>query len=302
MRPDATDEAYRLSNRDFLATHSRWLQAAATIWGNHGRHSASQRRDPRPGVGQARPSPPSPRPISRPRSRSRPPNTTASSSRWSTIRGTSARCAIASSTCSTARQIAKSGSLAPAVTPMVRIPPNGVEKAQWQAKQALDLGAYGIVWPHISIGRGGLQRGRRLPLSAPEDGAALRARRHPRRRPDRGGALLGPDRSRSTTTRADVWPLNPKGEIFVILMIEDTARHREPPRHPQEGAGHRRDPDRRRRPLAGARLSAPIRAPGSARVDGAGGRHLQEAQRGRSVIRTSTATMSSASSRRATAS
>jgi 4-hydroxy-2-oxoheptanedioate aldolase len=48
------------------------------------------------------------------------------------------------------RQIAQSGSLAPAITPMVRIPPNGSEMAQWQAKQALDLGAYGIVWPHIS--------------------------------------------------------------------------------------------------------------------------------------------------------
>src|SRR5580692_5908484 len=48
------------------------------------------------------------------------------------------------------RQIAQSGSLAPAVVPMVRIPPNGIEKAQWHAKQVLDLGAYGIVWPHIS--------------------------------------------------------------------------------------------------------------------------------------------------------
>ena len=46
-------------------------------------------------------------------------------------------------------QIAKSGSLAPAVTPMVRIPANGVEKRQFFAKQALDLGVYGIVWPHI---------------------------------------------------------------------------------------------------------------------------------------------------------
>ena len=42
-------------------------------------------------------------------------------------------------------QIAKSGSLAPAVTPMVRVPPNGNEMAQWQAKQALDLGVYGVV-------------------------------------------------------------------------------------------------------------------------------------------------------------
>ena len=33
---------------------------------------------------------------------------------------------------------------------MVRIPVNGVEKGQWHAKQALDIGCYGIVWPHIS--------------------------------------------------------------------------------------------------------------------------------------------------------
>src|SRR6266508_4170955 len=41
------------------------------------------------------------------------------------------------------RLIAQSGSLTPAVTPMARIPPNGLEKAQWHAKQVLDLGAYG---------------------------------------------------------------------------------------------------------------------------------------------------------------
>src|SRR6516165_10072563 len=48
------------------------------------------------------------------------------------------------------REIASSGSVAPKITPIVRIPPNGGEMAQWQAKQALDIGAYGIVWPHIS--------------------------------------------------------------------------------------------------------------------------------------------------------
>jgi len=47
-------------------------------------------------------------------------------------------------------QIVKAGSLAPAVTPMVRVPVNGVEKGQWHAKQALDIGCYGIVWPHIT--------------------------------------------------------------------------------------------------------------------------------------------------------
>src|SRR2546423_13104976 len=47
-------------------------------------------------------------------------------------------------------QIAKSGSLSPAVTPMVRIPVNGVEKGQWQAPHAPPLGPYRLPWPHIS--------------------------------------------------------------------------------------------------------------------------------------------------------
>src|SRR5579864_151655 len=41
------------------------------------------------------------------------------------------------------RQIANSASLAPPVTPFVRIPPNGGEVSQWVAKQVLDHGVYG---------------------------------------------------------------------------------------------------------------------------------------------------------------
>src|SRR5262249_59442253 len=47
------------------------------------------------------------------------------------------------------RQIFTAGSLAPAVTPIVRVPANGVERNQSFAKQALDRGVYGIVWPHV---------------------------------------------------------------------------------------------------------------------------------------------------------
>src|SRR5215472_3692304 len=47
-------------------------------------------------------------------------------------------------------QIASSVSVAPSITPVVRIPPNGAEMNQSYAKQALDLGAFGIVWPHVS--------------------------------------------------------------------------------------------------------------------------------------------------------
>ena len=48
------------------------------------------------------------------------------------------------------RQIAQSGSLAPPVTPFVRIPVNGGEMNQWITKQVLDAGVYGLIWPHVS--------------------------------------------------------------------------------------------------------------------------------------------------------
>jgi 4-hydroxy-2-oxoheptanedioate aldolase len=117
-------------------------------------------------------------------------------------------------------QIAKAASVAPAVTPMVRIPPNGSEKAQFHAKQALDLGVYGIVWPHIS--------------SVEEAYNAVAACRYPRRkeRPRYEPAGIRGDGPTAAVRywglaqqeyyeRADVWPLDPQGEIFVILMMED---------------------------------------------------------------------------------
>jgi 4-hydroxy-2-oxoheptanedioate aldolase len=119
------------------------------------------------------------------------------------------------------RQIHQAGSLAPAVTPMVRIPPNGDEKNQWLAKQALDLGAYGIVWPHIG--------------TVEQAYNAVAACRYPRLKSAplyepaglRGDGPTAAVRYWGLTqqeyyAKADVWPLNPQGEIFVILMIEDT--------------------------------------------------------------------------------
>jgi 4-hydroxy-2-oxoheptanedioate aldolase len=119
------------------------------------------------------------------------------------------------------RQIAQSGSVAPPVTPLVRVPPNGAEKAQWQAKQALDLGAYGIVWPHIStvdqaynaVGACRYPRQKSKPLYEP---AGLR-----------GDGPTAAVRYWGLTQqeyyqKADVWPLDPRGEILVVLMIEDT--------------------------------------------------------------------------------
>ncbi|MGC3984241.1 MAG: aldolase/citrate lyase family protein [Pseudorhodoferax sp.] len=48
------------------------------------------------------------------------------------------------------KQIAESGSVAPRVTPLARIPANGAEMNQSFAKQVLDRGCYGVVWPHVA--------------------------------------------------------------------------------------------------------------------------------------------------------
>ena len=134
------------------------------------------------------------------------------------------------------RQIVESGSLAPPVTPFVRIPPNGGEMNQFLAKQVLDIGVFGIVWPHVS--------------TVEEARNAVAACRYPRppgspyfepagQRGDGPGAaarywgLTGPE----YYARADVWPLNPKGEILVAIMCEEAKAIRNLPRMLEEVPG-----------------------------------------------------------------
>lgn len=117
------------------------------------------------------------------------------------------------------RRIAAAGSVAPAVTPMVRLPCNGAEMNQWMAKQALDMGVYGIVWPHIR--------------TVAEARAAVAACRYARPEGDPLGEPPGRrgDGPRTAArywgltqqeyyARADVWPIDPQGEILVGMMCE----------------------------------------------------------------------------------
>jgi len=118
------------------------------------------------------------------------------------------------------RQIVERGTLSPPVTPIIRIPPNGREMSQWIAKQVLDIGAYGVVWPRIS--------------TAEQAYNAVAACRYPKPRSapayepegQRGDAPHHAVRYWGLTqqeyyAKADVWPLNPNGEILVIIMCED---------------------------------------------------------------------------------
>jgi 4-hydroxy-2-oxoheptanedioate aldolase len=120
------------------------------------------------------------------------------------------------------QQIAEDASVAPRVTPMVRIPPSGDEMNQWFAKQALDLGSYGVVWPRIST-----------PEQAYNAVAACRYPTLPGTKFHepvglRGDAPMAAARywglaQQQYYKKADVWGVNPEGELLVILMIEDVA-------------------------------------------------------------------------------
>jgi 4-hydroxy-2-oxoheptanedioate aldolase len=117
------------------------------------------------------------------------------------------------------KAIADSGSVAPGVTPLARIPANGAEMNQFQAKQVLDRGVYGVIWPHIATVeqaynavascRYARPKGESLyePKGARGDGPAAAAR------------YWGVSQQ-EYYAKADVWPLAPQGEILVGLMIE----------------------------------------------------------------------------------
>jgi 4-hydroxy-2-oxoheptanedioate aldolase len=118
------------------------------------------------------------------------------------------------------RQIHAAESVAPAVTPLVRVPVNGGEQGQWHAKQALDLGAYGIVWPHISRVEEAYNavaacRYPRLPDAPRHEPAGLRGDS-----PAAAARYWGISVA-EYYEKSDVWPLDPDGEILVGLMIED---------------------------------------------------------------------------------
>jgi len=130
------------------------------------------------------------------------------------------------------RSVAATGSLRPDVVPLVRIPANGGERNQWIIKQVLDAGVYGIVVPQVE--------------SVEDARAAVAACRYPNspaaegrdghdRQGRRGRWSFSAPRYWGLTPqeyrdRADLWPLNPRGELLLVLLVETAAGVRELPR------------------------------------------------------------------------
>jgi 4-hydroxy-2-oxoheptanedioate aldolase len=119
------------------------------------------------------------------------------------------------------RQILDSGTLAPKVTPLVRIPPNGGEMNQWVAKQVLDIGVFGIIFPHVSTveearNAVGACRYPKLPGHPLYDPPGIRGDA-----PMRAARYWGLSQQ-DYYRKADVWPLVQEGEILAIIQCEDT--------------------------------------------------------------------------------
>jgi 4-hydroxy-2-oxoheptanedioate aldolase len=115
--------------------------------------------------------------------------------------------------------IAQSGNLQMAVTPIVRIPPNGGEFLQLFSKQALDLGVFGVMFPFVGNGEEALNAVRSMRYPRPLDAE----HREPHGLRGRGGGpqswywgVSGGEYYRL----ADVWPLNPEGELLAVIQIE----------------------------------------------------------------------------------
>src|SRR5262249_44107274 len=113
------------------------------------------------------------------------------------------------------RQILERGSRLIRPTPLLRIPAYGRERNHWMIKQALDLGVPGIICPTVS--------------TAEEVSSIVAGARYPQ---PKGGLIPEPEGLRGVSpdmamrywglplldyaARADLYPLNPKGETLII--------------------------------------------------------------------------------------
>ena len=117
------------------------------------------------------------------------------------------------------KQILDRGTLTPAVTPMVRVPVNGADMNQWIPKQVLDIGFYGIVFPRVSTVEQAYHAVSACRYPRPASAPAYEPRGQRGDQPAHAARYWGIT-PQEYYAKADVWPLNPQGEILVIIQCE----------------------------------------------------------------------------------
>jgi 4-hydroxy-2-oxoheptanedioate aldolase len=109
------------------------------------------------------------------------------------------------------------------VTPLIRVAPNAgeIRYNQWVVKQALDLGAMGILFAHVDTQEEAIQAiiSMRYPPTKRDPGAPAEPRGFRGWSPGIAAGTWGMS-VYDYGQVADVWPLNPKGELLAYFLIE----------------------------------------------------------------------------------
>jgi 4-hydroxy-2-oxoheptanedioate aldolase len=108
----------------------------------------------------------------------------------------------------------------PALAPIVRIPAEGDQDVRWIIKQVLESGAMGIIVPQVENREQALKviqamRFPQLKTSKYQDPPGRRGCGCS------GGSGWGLQNPADYVRLADVWPLNPEGELIALPMIEN---------------------------------------------------------------------------------
>jgi 4-hydroxy-2-oxoheptanedioate aldolase len=106
------------------------------------------------------------------------------------------------------------------MAPLVRLPGEGDDNFKWQVKQVLDSGALGVLIPHVDTGEEAANVVKAVRYPQPRGSKIAEPRGWRGWGPARAVKYWGLANDREYYERADVWPLNPKGEILAIAMIE----------------------------------------------------------------------------------
>jgi len=118
------------------------------------------------------------------------------------------------------REVIAKGSIQPNLACFVRIPSDGSEPVHALIKQVLDVGAHGVVVPHVRNAEEALKIVRACRYQRPAHASQKEPQGTRGFSPTICSYIWGVTID-EYYDRADVWPLNPLGDIMVIIMIED---------------------------------------------------------------------------------
>ena len=118
------------------------------------------------------------------------------------------------------REVLNKGNLQPSLSVFVRIPEEGSDPSHATIKQVLDAGAHGVVVPHVRTAEEALAVVKACRYTRPKDSPVREPVGTRGYSPTIAAYAWGLSRD-DYYRKADVWPLNPSGDIMVIIMIED---------------------------------------------------------------------------------